>query len=131
MTKRELQRLVTDWRDRLGFGYWEITLDLANPPDESDGVTAFAQIDGHDDYDTATIRLAKNWAEWTPLFAEQTIVHELMHLHMGGLDYVMAKFVRDYLRPNEREIFDAAYSHEMEGAVDRLASRFVTLLGEK
>lgn len=130
MTQRELQKILIGWRDRLGLGYWEIDIDFQKEADEgADGTSTLAAIEAHEDYDTASIKLSPNWEAWTPLRANQILAHELIHAQMRGLDYVVSKFGRENLGANEREMFDAAYSHEMEGAVDRIAQRFVTLLG--
>lgn len=122
MTEARIRKLIKHWQDFLGLQSWEITLDLSGPCEE--GVKAMTWRT--DQYDTATMILASDWREWDNRFANRLIVHELLHLVSRDLDEAM-KSALSFLHDFEQGPVAQRFDHEMEGVIDRMAERLVTL----
>ena len=123
MTKQKIEATVREWQTRLGLDGWKITVEYADTPDDS-----YSQIAPEDDYDRAALTISPSYLNWTPARANQTIVHELLHLHARDIDAVVED-ARSQLHPQASAQIEKRYDHEIEGFVDRLAARIVELGG--
>lgn len=123
MTKRQIEGLVETWKGHLGLDGWKIAVEFATVPD-----TSYAEINGERSYDAAKLTISPAYGEWTENFAEQTIVHELLHLLVRDIDNVVED-ARSQLHPQASAQIEKRYDHEVEGFVDRLAIRIVALRG--
>lgn len=123
MKKPEIEQTVRAWQTRLGLDGWTIAIAFAEIPDNS-----YSQIAPEDDYDRATLTISPSHINWTQPFANQTIVHELLHLLVRDID-VMVEDAREQLHPQASAQIEKRYEHEIEGLVDRLASRIVEFGG--
>lgn len=79
-----------------------------------------------DSYDKAVLYLHPEWRTWGDNQSNQILVHELLHLVMRDLEeayYGVESLVSD----TTWEALHHRFNHEMEGAVDRLATQLVNL----
>jgi hypothetical protein len=120
MTKEHLEELVRSWQSRLGLDAWDVKIDWVKPAREGTNSVTWRS----DDYDSATIMWDPEFPEWDPLFAEQIVVHELLHLLTRDIDRVVADLEGELHRDVYTQV-DRRYEHEVEGLVDRLACRLV------
>jgi hypothetical protein len=119
----ELKGIVRDWQRRLCLGGWELTVDLERPAKGD----SFAWVNWSHDYDTATIKFCRRWRDWDRRMAERVVAHELVHLLLRDVEFVVSKMARPRLNDAEGSLFDVAFEHELERAVDRLSARMVDL----
>ena len=85
MTRRELNRLVKKWVDRLGLRDWNIEIEFADELTLSDQKGKESDLWGLCEYDTPTHKatisiLDLRHAEWKQSDPEFVLVHELGHL---------------------------------------------------
>ena len=123
MTKREIERLVSDWQKRLKLEHWSIKVDWSRSPREDAYATTHRRIK----YDIAEIYFDSEYRTWSKDFAEQLVVHELLHLTTRDLDQVIGD-LEDLLRLESFKLVEKRYDHEIEGVVDRFATIVVELL---
>lgn len=124
LTKGQIERLVRVWVPRLGLERWKIEVDWSKPcADEN-----VAEIEKSSFYDTGTIRVEPGWVKWTAEYAEQTLVHELLHLCHRDVDQAFAD-LEGQLQRDAWVLSERRYRQAMEGFVDRTASRLVEIAG--
>jgi len=123
VTKAKIEATVREWQTRLGLDGWKITVEVADTPDDS-----YAEIKPDVAYDSATFILSPGYVGWTPALANQTVVHELLHLLVRDIDAVVEDS-RSQLHPQASVQVEKRYEHEVEGFVDRLAAKLVELGG--
>lgn len=112
MTQKQIERLVKDWQKRLRLDHWEIRIDWNSQ------AASIAENERSNFYDSAIIRLGTAWPTWSADYAEQTIVHELLHCHDRDLQQAVKALEGD----------QTWATHEIEGLVDRLAMVLVSLV---
>lgn len=118
MTRKQLERIVREWQKRLGLHTWDIEVDFREPAAEE----AHASTWRSNVYERAGIRFDREWPRWEPRFANQVVVHELVHL--------MARDVEESFKPAEPSPeVSRLQDRAIEQLVDRLACRFVDLGG--
>lgn len=122
MTKAGIERLVREWTSRLGLERWKIDVKWDDPC--GDDFTAV--IDKSSYYDTATIRLEADWQKWKPDFAEQTMVHELLHLLHRDVDEAF-RDLEGQLQRDAWVLSERRYKQAMEGFIDRMATRLTEI----
>lgn len=122
MTKVQLERIVRMWVPRLGLERWKIEIkwDEAADPD------AYASITPSAYYDTATLRFATDFGKWERDMAEQTVVHELLHLTHRDIDEVVND-LDGQLHRDAAILLERRYKQALEQFVDRMAARLVEL----
>lgn len=141
MTRAEFEVVLRLWQRRLGLDHWEIELSWEwgkrpddkpdvdgdeHPPPNCDASTYRAR-----DYDTATVYLHPVDAEtWSPRKAHATVVHELLHLVTRDVEFVLDQLDAVGLARDVDELLVRGHRHAVEGAIDRLAHRFVDLAGD-
>lgn len=123
MTKPKVEQAVRTWQTRLGLDGWTIRVEFAEAPD-----SAYAEVKPEAAYDNAVLTISPAHVNWTPELANQTIVHELLHLLTRDLDAVVED-ARAQLHPQASAQVEKRYEHEIEGFVDRLALRIVEIAG--
>lgn len=124
MTKGQLERVFRLWQSRLGLERWRIEFRW----DELCGPDSYAEIEKSSYYDTAKVRLEPDWSKWSPEFAEQILVHELVHALHRDVDEAWND-LEGQLQQTAWLLANRRYRHAMEGFVDRMASRLVELGG--
>lgn len=137
MTKDEVERIVTEWQARLGLSHWDIRVVWDKEVEEG----CEASIKVSDDYEQASIRIqqipdektgAPHYEGWTDRYANETIVHELLHVFEIGTRLSVAALEPSVTGVVSKAIYEltyARYMHEAENWIDRLAKRFVDLAG--
>lgn len=123
-TRVWLRRRLMVWQPALGLERWEVTV-----MDVPCGDQANASTWRSDAYDRAAISFSDDLSGWTFLFAEQTLVHELLHLCHRDVDQAFRE-IEYQLHRDAWAMALARYDHVMEGFVDRLASRLVEIGGK-
>jgi hypothetical protein len=115
MREQFAMRIAVDWAERLGLGWWEITVVGVNAEALDDGVTPQVIYDG--DVCQATIHVALQCDDNE---LEQRIIHELCHILL--VDIVNAcDVVRGLLGAEARAMWDEVIERAQERAVVRLA----------
>jgi hypothetical protein len=122
VTKARIEKLIGVWTVRLGLERWKIDVDWSKPCADHN----VAEIEKSSFYDTGTIRLEPGWAKWAPDYAEQTVVHELLHLLHRDVDEAFAD-IEGQLQRDAWTMVERRYKQAMEGFIDRTASRLVEL----
>jgi len=122
MTREVIDELVRQWVPRLRLTHWELRVDWDKPADEGDE----ANISPHDSYDLAVLRFTTKFPKWPRYYAEQVVVHELLHLVTRDLEQVAAA-TRDTMPSSARQLAESAFEHEIEGVIDRVAACFAAL----
>jgi hypothetical protein len=128
MTEQDLRELVARWVARLGLERWRV--DLVFDPERPAEVGCDANAWRSDHYERAEIFLHPAWRQWEPDFAEATIVHELLHLHLRDVEEAMLPAVAELAHPHAVKVLRDRIEHELEQAIDVLAHRLVALAAE-
>lgn len=132
MNQKTIDDLVEWWKPRLGLTHWDISVvwgtELADYWQDAPA-NAHASIWRSKAYDEAKLYVnPKDYKDWSMKDANRHIVHELLHLIMREVEFVGDQ-ADGYLNKEVAEMFDISFHHAIEGAVDRLAMRFVDLVG--
>jgi hypothetical protein len=125
MTRPQLVRIVEVWQSRLRLTHWDLTVDTDTPANGE----AIAECIRHHSYDTADLRFRPDWPTWSRRYANDTVVHELMHLQERDLSEAV-NTAQLFCHPEAWKQFNDRCEHEREGLVDRLATILVDLGGE-
>ena len=122
MTKKDLERIVAVWQQRLKLQNYRIEF-LWNQDTEG-----YAEIKVHDDYEEATLKFGPRFREWDTSLANKVVVHELLHIFENGTG-IVAESLEDILESHAYALFTSRYNHECENWIDRLAFILVELGG--
>jgi len=126
VTKAKIEQIVRVWQSRLKLDHWRITVDWQRP--SPPGSYAEVILEG-DTYDVATVRLdLRGYPKWDQRMANETIVHELVHLHERDLRFAITSAEDMVAKPAWALYWDRV-THEREGLVDRVATVLVELGG--
>jgi len=88
MKDEQITKLVSKWQTRLKLDHWDVKLKIVNSSELMDGNVGSANYNYK--YLQATIKLVRNH-DGVPRNKAQltnTAIHELMHLHLSGLDII-------------------------------------------
>ena len=77
--KKTARRWVPYWRDRLGLRDWHVDIEYV------DGLEPLAECQPNYPHRRACIALTTEVRRWAINDVEQTIVHEMLHIHFGTL----------------------------------------------
>ena len=69
----------------------------------------------------ARICITDTWQNLSPVDLRSTIVHELIHCHLGPLGHLIDNVASNTFKKQAEKVFDAAYTLEMEHATDAIA----------
>lgn len=119
MTQRKLERLVRTWQKKLGIERWDIKIMWGVAP-ETYGVAA--EIETNKNYDSAKLRFNLAFKLWTDQFAEEIVIHELLHVLHNQIDKAVESITSD-LSPAGKSIADPWYEIALETFIDRMALR--------
>lgn len=120
-----MERLVKVWQTRLALDHWDLSVSWDKPSEED----THAQLTHPWDYDKATVRFAKEWPKWSAEKANRIVAHEVLHIVFREIDHCFNKVIQPQLRRDVDDTCEAAFTHALEGAIDRLAYRLVELAG--
>lgn len=133
VTQDELAAIVAFWIPKLGLERWDIQIEWDEKEwrelhgDDSSGPDA--SMHRSRDYDQASILFNPNdYAKWPPLKAHRIVVHELLHALTRDVEHVL-DLLDGHLHRDVESVLRATHRHAIEGAVDRLAYRFVEIAG--
>jgi hypothetical protein len=124
VTAKEVEEILVDWQLRLGLDRWDIEVAWTEPLNED----VLAEIDPHNPYDVAVLRLCSAWSDWDRRTLNTIIAHELCHLVIRDL-WLAAESVESFAPAEAWRVFKARWDHHEEQAVDRLARMLVDHLG--
>jgi hypothetical protein len=132
LTEQELNDLVAEWQDRLGLQNWDIRVVWGDEAaefwsDVADKEDKHACCWRAKSYDRAKIYFNPEHEKWEQREAAVNVVHELLHCVLRDIEFVIDQFDGLLLRDVDRVITDT-FQHHVEGAVERLANRFVDLM---
>lgn len=120
-SQEQATRVLRVWQRRLHLRHWEIEFNWRLDPEES---SADAQIDTHDLYDAAEIRLAPGWAEWDDDKMNRTVAHELTHCLTRDVERTL-----EALKPSRPGVADHLIERDIEALVERVSRALVELGG--
>lgn len=132
MTKKQMETIVAEWIPRLGLSDWDIEVRWdqdAHSPDWREENPPHASTWRSRDYDKA--RLYFNPDElsgWSNRQANLNVVHELLHLVTRDVEFILDLLLA-HLHRDMYSVVSESHRHAVEGAVDRLAYRFVQVAG--
>lgn len=124
MTKRHVERIVREWQSTLGLDSWRIKINWDVAADEGD----FAKIKVSDSYENAELRLEAGFREWDSQTANETIVHELLHIFENQAGCIVESLEK-IMEPNAYYLLENHYTQMVENWIDRLAIILVGLAG--
>jgi len=123
VTQAKVRKLVKNWQAFLGLTHWDVSVDFETPA----GDDTVARVWRSNYYDKAIIYLDVEWKSWTQIEANHVVAHELVHLLTRDLEEAIAS-VRGHVTEDGAWLaIEDRLSHELEGVVDRLADKLVTL----
>ena len=122
---KEVEQILAEWQRRLGLDRWEIEVAWTEPVDEEDSL---AEIEPHNPYEVAVLRLCCSWSGWDRRTLNTIIAHELCHLVIRDL-WLAAESVESFAPAEAWRVFKARWDHHEEQAVDRLARMLVNRFG--
>lgn len=105
-------------------GDWEIKVSFDTPADED----CYAEIKPAKDQRRAELLFGKEFFLCTPADQRQTLVHELLHLHIVNAEEMATGAIASAIDDNAMRAFDGAFSCEIERTVDGLADVIAPLL---
>ena len=121
MKINKLCRRITTLIDKhpaLGLQGWELHVSIVDAVDDVDS-KASCSTSAH--YDEMWLKFDKGWLKnATDEEIDRVILHELLHAFMRDFNQVTEDLL-DYLGEPHRSSVAAAYKHEEEGMVERLA----------
>lgn len=127
MTRRQLEQIVAWWTPRLGLSTWDLTVEPDDEWDEEDTGNAYALRSN--DYEKARLYFhPQRYPAWTRVETHRFVVHELLHLLTRDVEFVL-NLLEPLVAGDRYELIKSAHGHHVEGAIDRLAYRFVELVG--
>lgn len=124
MTRAQAERIIRVWQERLGLERWSVEVKWDEPAPEGDNARTWRS----DWYENARMYFAEDWPSWTRERFEQTTIHELLHLLHRGIDEAWHD-LDGQLHRDAWSVADKRYMQEMEGFIDRLASRMLEVGG--
>lgn len=126
MTLEELKARVQLWNERLtplGFGHWEVNVEIVDEPDDEALNGAKASVSNSSYYDSCWMEFKEAWLndeDTTQAHIDLVIVHEFIHVAMRDFDDAIHD-VQYALGEPGKSIWQSRVKHEREGFVDRVA----------
>jgi hypothetical protein len=115
---------LEQWRSRL-VPEWDVSIEWDLPTEGRAGARASCRF-GPDDF-IARVRLADGWAWWDRLDIETVLIHELLHLVLRDVQWVVRGLVVDHDNPVAHEVLVVAHEHELELVIWRQATAMCSL----
>jgi hypothetical protein len=111
---------IVDKCPSLGLRGWEFHISIV---DEVAGATrkAAASTSCSTHYDTVWMEFEKDWlSKASQSDIDKTIIHELLHMVFRDLDHQIEN-VSEFLGEPHKSSFEEAYTHEIEGIIEKMA----------
>ena len=133
MGKRERDRLILRWRDRLWLGRWKVRIQYAEPDPpqlESSGGDAkswegVAWVETMPRYRSALVQVVKEaWDDSTPAQQNGHICHEMIHVVLDPLDKLLIKAMQE-LPPQKAHVYEQWRVETLEGVTSDLTTAFL------
>lgn len=136
MTEKTLREMFKLWQGRLNLDHWTLEVKIGG----CEGKSSFMEVSRSYDYDRASIHV-QPWLltgeppedisdiDLTLKFVEERVVHELLHLHMREMMFVVYKLLDCQLHRDVDKLLLTAFDHAEEGAVDRLSQTMIDRWG--
>lgn len=121
---------IRDMADLCGLRDWHLILEGHVPDrDNEDDDTSHpaAQIEVTYGRRLACIRVASDWATWTPEELRQTVIHELIHCHQEPMRWSINN-CKHVVSPPMMSVLYAAFTDGMERATDDIATAWAETL---
>lgn len=125
LKKSDIEKMVRVWQARMRLTHWTIKIDWDTLLDEG---FRSGECEVSKRYDVATIRFGAGFPTWDRVFANQTVVHELLHVAGRDLDESV-NAIDSQLSKRLFELFYERFEHENEGVIERTACVLVDLGG--
>jgi hypothetical protein len=131
--KRDVDRLVLKWRDRLWLNQWRISTGLCPVIEDGEEDAVYktvASVDYEPSYRTAHVTIGgKSWDERSAKQRNRTICHEMIHVRLSSLDRFISTLI-DELPPSKREPY-RNWRHDLrEETAETLTDIFLSAVGE-
>ena len=103
---------------------WEIKVSFDTIADDD----CYAEVKPEKDQRRAELLFGRQFFLSTPADQRQTLVHELMHLHLVNMEEMAAGAITNAVDESAMRAFDGAFSCEVERTVDSIADIIAPLL---
>lgn len=121
------ERRVTDfldkWQPILRIKHWEIEIHWGTQP--SDGCDASIWLSKQ--YPSAKLFLADDWKDWDEVRFTRTLIHELLHIVMRDMDFVIVHLLEDQLHRDVDSLIRKAFLQAEESTIEVLSRAFTQL----
>ncbi len=125
--KKQLARIITEWRSRLALDHVTIDVIWSEEPENPE---ALASVDVSDLYDQAELRFRTDWSDHDIQMLNRIVVHELLHIMFRDMGQAIRSVnVTGALSYDVKAIWHDRCHDAEEGLIDRLANRYVDLGG--
>lgn len=125
LTRQDVEHILRVWQRRTQLAHWEIVIDWDRPLDPANDR---AMITRDNPYDYATLQLASDWSGWKRRDANLVVAHELIHCVTRDLEEA-GEAVAPMLGEPTKILWEARWTHELEAAVDKVATLLVNAAG--
>ena len=111
----ELEAYVANLQAALNVATWKITITR-----EASDVEAWADINAHEQNETAELRVSHDFWRQTPELQREVLTHEILHLVTARLDQTV-EALEDAFGKILWALFEPQYENATERTVDHLA----------
>jgi len=99
---------------------WDVAVEWDLPTEGLAGARASCRY-GPDDF-VARLRFAEDWAAWSRDEFEQVLVHELLHLVLRDVEWIVRGLAADHVDELAHAVLSSAQGHEIERVIWRLST---------
>ena len=130
--KREVERLMEKWRNRLWLSQWKITPATTETleDDSPRGYEATAACDADPTYRQATITIALDvWDKRSARRQNRSMCHEMVHVMMSPTTHLFDEMLKE-LSPSKRAVYEKWYRDVDEVQAEHLCNVLLDVMGE-
>jgi len=132
--KRERDRLIRRWRDRLWLGRWRVRIDYAEPievePGDAKNWEGVAWVETMPRYRSALVHIVKQaWDDSTLPQRNSHAAHEMIHIVLDPLNKLLIK-VMEELPSQKAHVYEQWRVETLEGVTSELTTAFLDAYGE-
>lgn len=128
--ERWVARYIRDLADEMGLSGFRFTYTAYPPAEQDEDPRSFtkAQIDPLDGKNEFEIKVHADFLGDEPHEQRYTLVHELVHVHLKDMDFIVRRDLEDVLSKEGHAILSATYLRTLESAVDSIAESWAEQL---
>lgn len=128
--KREVDRLVLKWRDRLWLGQWLVSVDLVDELEGGQESQVGARTFSDSLYRHANVKVSRvAWDDISPSRRNRLICHEMVHVATSSLKDFVDELI-DEIPAAKRGPYEKWYRAVDESLTEHLCNVLLTATGE-